>query len=133
MKENKLVVFFLENPLAFLALFLVYMVFTFLFSLVYFTVLPGAMNQPALIHNTVQQASTAVTYEQAYYFSVITQTTVGYGDIIPSHSVARLVVSIQALFGYFYLGLIISTATVQIFIKKNAKKEKMIKSSPLQN
>lgn len=33
------------------------------------------------------------------YFSLITVTTVGYGDIVPSHTFVRLLVLLQVLFG----------------------------------
>ena len=37
------------------------------------------------------------------YFSAITITTVGYGDILPVGRVARLIVTFQAVFGILYL------------------------------
>lgn len=38
----------------------------------------------------------------AVYFSVVTMTTTGYGDISPKSGLARAVVCIQILFGFFY-------------------------------
>jgi hypothetical protein len=38
----------------------------------------------------------------AIYFSVVTMTTTGYGDISPRSGAARFLVSIQILFGFFY-------------------------------
>jgi len=40
--------------------------------------------------------------ESFTYFSFVTLTTLGYGDITPVHQVARLFVIIQALFGQLY-------------------------------
>jgi hypothetical protein len=37
------------------------------------------------------------------YFSTITQTTVGYGDILPNSSSVRVAVVVQILLGYFLL------------------------------
>jgi voltage-gated potassium channel Kch len=37
------------------------------------------------------------------YFSVVTMTTLGYGDIVPSSDLARAVVVIEALTGQLYL------------------------------
>ena len=38
----------------------------------------------------------------AIYFSVVTMTTTGFGDISPKSGWARFLVSIQILFGFFY-------------------------------
>ena len=44
------------------------------------------------------------TWVQAFYFTVATVTTVGYGDLVPSSDWTRLVVAIYALFAItFYL------------------------------
>ena len=42
------------------------------------------------------------------YFSVITQTTVGYGDILPNSSLVRILVMIQVLSGLLLIGVTIS-------------------------
>jgi voltage-gated potassium channel Kch len=42
------------------------------------------------------------------YFSYITLTTVGYGDIVPVSSVARMLAIVEAMFGMFYVALLIS-------------------------
>lgn len=39
------------------------------------------------------------TWIQSFYFSVITLTTVGYGDLVPSTDMARLFVAIYILIG----------------------------------
>lgn len=41
------------------------------------------------------------TYGDFLYFSVITQTTVGYGDILPNNTTVRIWVSVQVLVGLF--------------------------------
>jgi len=38
------------------------------------------------------------------YFSTVTMTTLGYGDVVPNSRVARLCVAAQTLFGISYLG-----------------------------
>ena len=42
------------------------------------------------------------------YYSFMTLTTVGYGDIMPNHSVARSLASAEALTGQLYIAILIS-------------------------
>jgi hypothetical protein len=42
------------------------------------------------------------------YFSFITLSTVGYGDIIPVSEVARMLAIVEAMFGMFYMALLIA-------------------------
>jgi len=47
------------------------------------------------------------------YFSIMTLTTAGYGDIVPGHSVARALASLEAIVGVLfpvvYLSRFVST------------------------
>jgi hypothetical protein len=42
------------------------------------------------------------------YFSFITLSTIGYGDIVPVSEVARMLVIVEAIFGMFYMTLLIA-------------------------
>ncbi len=42
------------------------------------------------------------------YFSTITQTTVGYGDILPNSTMVRIVVVVQIVFGLLLIGVAIN-------------------------
>ena len=42
------------------------------------------------------------------YFSLITQTTVGFGDIVPLHPGARSLSTLQAICGQFYIAVLVS-------------------------
>lgn len=42
------------------------------------------------------------------YFSFVTLTTLGYGDISPLSPVARIVVSLQAVVGQFYIAVLVA-------------------------
>jgi voltage-gated potassium channel Kch len=44
----------------------------------------------------------------AIYYSFITLTTVGYGDIVPVSGVARMLAMMEAMTGTFYVALLIS-------------------------
>lgn len=52
---------------------------------------------------------------------MVTQMTVGFGDIIPASEPARLVVSLQAAFGYFYVAVLVSVLVGRVFSSKRIK------------
>lgn len=43
------------------------------------------------------------------YFSFVTLTTLGYGDIVPVHPVMRAFVQVEAVFGQLYVAILISS------------------------
>jgi Ion channel len=47
------------------------------------------------------------------YFSVITQTTVGYGDILPNKTIVRLVVMLQLLTGLMLVGFVVTAIALK--------------------
>lgn len=51
---------------------------------------------------------TKITFWEAIYFTIITQSTIGYGDIVPKSVVTRILVTVQAL----------STIILVIYISK---------------
>ena len=51
-----------------------------------------------------------VPWDSALYFSIVTWTTLGYGDFAPLPPI-RLVAALQALLGYSFFGLIVGLAT----------------------
>jgi len=46
--------------------------------------------------------SETLKFGNAIYFSVVTMTTTGYGDIAPKSGLARALVCVQILFGFLY-------------------------------
>ena len=44
----------------------------------------------------------------AYYFSFITMTTVGYGDIVPATDVARMLATVEAVTGTLFMAVMIA-------------------------
>ena len=55
----------------------------------------------------------------AFYFSVITITTVGYGNIVPQTLLSRFVVALECLTGYIILGIMIGIITRGITARKD--------------
>lgn len=51
----------------------------------------------------VHAAERAITFPEALYFSIITLSTVGYGEIVPATDLVRLIVSIQIMLGVLLL------------------------------
>lgn len=62
-----------------------------------------------------------------FYFSTISITTTGYGDITPNSRIVRIIVTIQTLFGIFYIGFALLLFTKKG--KKNLKKKDSHKST----
>ena len=42
------------------------------------------------------------------YFSLVTLTTMGYGDVTPVHGPARTFALIEAVFGQFYIAVLVA-------------------------
>lgn len=49
------------------------------------------------------------SYSRMFYFSAVTITTLGYGDIVPITNVARITVAIQSIFGIVLIGLFLNS------------------------
>jgi hypothetical protein len=76
---------------------------------------PGSFQMPAADLRSGQAQSDAF-----YYFSIVTLTTLGYGDITAVHPVARSVVMIEALLGQLYPAILIARlVTLQMEARKN--------------
>jgi hypothetical protein len=59
-------------------------------------------------------------FATAIYFSIVTWTTVGYGDLVPCGS-GRLVAALEAILGYLVMALLIATLVESISeVRKNA-------------
>lgn len=65
---------------------------------------PAAFNLPA----GSAGSPTGLDNFSAFYFSFITLCTVGYGDITPASNGARMLAVMEAIFGLFYMAVIIS-------------------------
>ena len=89
--------------------------FSFFINLVIsFTVINLSINS-LHIYNNVPQAfafgNGPAHVIDAFYFTVITMTTVGYGDITPQTVIARVIVSFECLTSYLLLGIMIGIIT----------------------
>jgi voltage-gated potassium channel len=54
-------------------------------------------------HFRVGSATRAITFSEAIHFSIVTISTVGYGDIVPASNLARVLASIEVICGVLLL------------------------------
>ncbi len=95
---------------------LIAMFFAFLYRLAE-EVSPGAFNMPASL------AGAPGAYAPSfYYFSVVTLTTVGFGDISPVHPFVRSLVMFEALIGQLYPAILIARlVTLELETRRSGK------------
>ena len=89
---------------------ILYIIFALCLSLAYFGILilfPGSFGEN-LVLDFSSRNSLTLTLHDLIYFSFVTQTTLGYGDISPTAGFAKAVVSLQAVVGQIYLAVIIA-------------------------
>ncbi len=78
------------------------------------TFIPGSFQLPLGVEKNPE-----LLYAQMVYFSFITQTTLGYGDIVPLHPIARMLVVLQALVGQSYPATVMAWLVSQEVIHRN--------------
>jgi len=97
---------------------LCFIVVAFAFSFFYLAILPGVQGLPSLSHTGQGKSATqAVGFLDCLYFSIGTQTTLGYGDLIPATTSAKIASMVQAAFGYVYLAFLVSVFTAQAVLR----------------
>lgn len=83
----------------------VYILMAYVWSLAYVVVL-GA--EPAAFKNLPEGRSLTLLGSDLIYFSIVTQTTLGYGDVVPLTTWARSLTSLQAIVGQLFLTVIVA-------------------------
>ena len=59
----------------------------------------------------------SVSWFTPFYYSIVTFTTLGFGDVVPVTGIARFAVALEVILGYIMLGGLIS-----IFANKLARR-----------
>jgi len=67
-------------------------------------------------HNKAIEKTMALKFHSYLYFSFVTQTTLGYGDVTPVTPIAKNFTAVQAIMGVFYLATIVG-GLVSLLIK----------------
>lgn len=79
-----------------------------LFSLLEFF-LPGSFRLPEIIANGDSVAQLDVRrLSQFFYFSLVTLSTLGYGDITPISHPARNLAALEAVVGQLYIAVLVA-------------------------
>lgn len=68
----------------------------------------GRLDPSSFVFTLGPKSDQSMNVFTGLYFSFITLSTVGYGDIVPVSSVARMLAIVEAMFGMFYVTLLIS-------------------------
>jgi len=84
--------------------------FAFLYTIV------ERINNHAFLHSQFMPTGSVVPtvsewrndVQQMLYYSFVTQTTVGFGDILPATHIARVLTVTQAVIGQFYVALVLT-------------------------
>ena len=83
----------------------IYMLLAMIWAMLYLLIaqaLPGSFNG-------VPQAPWLENFSAATYFSFVTITTLGYGDISPVLPLARFLVTMEAIVGVFYMAIVVAS------------------------
>ena len=108
--------------------FCLYFLFILVWSYVYLVIeiwKPGSFNIETW--QVLTEDTRRRLYNELYYFSGVTITTLGFGDISPVTKIARSWVTLQAIIGQFYLAIVIARLvglyTSERLVKKNNETE----------
>jgi voltage-gated potassium channel len=71
-------------------------------------------------------STTIKSYGDAFWWSIVTVTTVGYGDISPTSAAGRVIAAILMLSGIGFLSMLTSTVSTYFITKTDSKKKNVI-------
>jgi voltage-gated potassium channel Kch len=99
----------------------VYLLLSWMWGSIYLLILrynPGAITlPPEVLSGPFEGLEAAVLY-----FSVVTLTTLGYGDIVPVSHSARLAVMLEALFGQLYPAIMLAWLVSMEIVDRTQKR-----------
>jgi len=104
----------------------VYLLLAFAFMMIHAlleTAVPGSyLAGGTSLLEYVSGAQERIAFETVLYFSFTTITTLGYGDIVPASSMARMVCSLEAVVGQLYVAILIGRL-VALQITSSSKRD----------
>jgi len=97
-----------------------YLLISVLFAKAYVLInylMPGAFNMPLPVTTLLGESG-----QTFYYFSIVTLTTVGYGDVTPVAPIARSLAMGEAIIGQLYPAILIARlVTLEMETRRSAK------------
>jgi hypothetical protein len=87
-----------------------YLLFGICLTLIYYAILilePSAFGGKIVL-DTSDAHSTSKVLQELIYFSLVTQTTLGYGDLSPTLGSARIIAAFQAILGQLYIAVVVA-------------------------
>lgn len=98
-----------------------YLLLSFLWAYVYLILIQ--LDPDALIG---QVNGIEANLGEMLYFSVVTQTTLGYGDIVPNSGIARAFVELEALFGQLYIAVLVAWIVGRLVSRREYSEERSV-------
>jgi voltage-gated potassium channel len=101
-----------------------YLLFGICLTLIYYAILilePSAFGGKIIL-DTSDAHSVSQVLQDLIYFSLVTQTTLGYGDLSPTLDSARIIATFQAILGQLYIAVVVARL-VGIAISTTKNKE----------
>jgi hypothetical protein len=100
-----------------------YLVMGLLWSFIYtllFAVDPESIRLASVVHS---EEGGRNVFSEMYYFSFVTLTTLGYGDILPVSRLARSLATMEAIVGQLYLAVVVASLVgIQISTRSHRSK-----------
>lgn len=90
------------------------------------TILPDSLSKKLIAYSNALNGFPSYSrgnFERMFYLSAITITTVGYGDIVPITSKARLLISIEEIWGIILIGLFLNSLANKLFRNKKVSRK----------
>ncbi len=89
------------------ATIVVYMIIALAFTQIYLLLI-GSNPESFALPVPVAQRTPHLLHIDMVYYSLITQCSVGYGDVLPRSDAARMLAVIQAVIGQFYMAVVVA-------------------------
>ncbi len=114
---DKILIRITNSPMSSYYAVVFFLLVSVFFSLLYYIFLPLLEGSSVLGYKDSSLGTEITSFVDCLYFSVTTQTTVGYGDIVPTSFLGKTCSIVQCAFGYLYLGFLISLFTAKAILK----------------